>query len=291
MRSSRKLTMASRQRGFSLVELVVVLTIVGLLAGMAVTMVTRVAAAQQDTRSRLVLATAADAALTRIADEVQAALPNSLRLTTNAEGVWFEWVPVLDAGRYRAASDTVAAAPGDVLDLNDPSDNAFDLIGAAVGTPAGSLPAGTSLVLQNMGTPEADAYAGSSRRDNAVLSAAGRHVAFVASGAWPASTSTQRFFLVATPVTLACIASAGGLFDLVRYSGYGWRAAQPASLGSAAWSGATRALLLGGLGSCSASYSNALANIGIVNLRLGLGLAGSGAAMSFMQQIALDNTP
>ena len=283
--------MRKTQRGVSLVELVVVMTIIGVLSSIAVTMVTRVASGQQGNRDRLTLAVTADAAIARVADEVQAALPNSVRLISNVDGVWIEWVPVVDAGRYRGATDTVNVLPGDPLDLADASDNQFDVIGTAIGNPAGSVPAGSSLVVQNLGAPEADVYLGTSRRAGVVLTNAGRHVAFTANDALPNSTNTQRFFITSTPVTLACVAATGGLFDLVRYSNYGWQSAQPASLTHAAWAGATRVLVLGSLGSCSASYSAALANMGLMNLRLSLGAAGSPAHMDFLQQLAIDNTP
>ena len=181
-------------RGVTLVELVVVLTIMGVVGSLAATLVGRVASAQQDNRGRLTLAQAADGAVGRLADELQTALPNSLRLSSDASGVWIEWVPVIDAGRYRAAADTVAASPGDPLDLSDPTDNGFDVIG----TPIAAAPAGSSLVIQNLGTPEADAYAGTNRRSGVVLSSGGRRLAFTPAGALPDSTATQRFFIAAT---------------------------------------------------------------------------------------------
>ena len=273
-----------QQRGVTLVELVVVLTIIGLIASLGATLVSRVVEAQQDTRGRLTLALSADGAMARIADELHSSLPNSVRLTSNAGGVWLEWVPLLDAGRWRAAADTVAALPGDPLDLSDPSDNSFDVIG----TPVAALAVGSQLVIQNLGTPEADAYAGGNRRGGLALLSGGRGISFAAAGALPNSTGTQRFFIVGTPITLACVPVSGG-FELVRYGGYGWLSSQPASLGALA--GATRALLLGGLSGCSAAYSAALANIGLVNLRYSVGAAGSGVKMDFLQQLAVDNTP
>ncbi len=279
---------AHRAGGFTLIELVVVMTIVGLIASAAAMLVARVAAQQQGQRERLRLAQSADAALARVADELQVALPNSVRVSSNADGVWIEWAPVLDGGRYRTATDTVAAAPGDPLDLEDPNDAGFDVIGY----PLALLPNGSQLVVQSLGTPEADAYAGNNRRAGLARSPGGDHLTFTATGALPNSTGSARFFIVDTPVTVACQPDAGGgSSSLWRYSGYGWRSAQPATAGNAAWSGATRALLLSGLGSCEASYSVALANIGLLNLRLGLGTAGSGSASMYLQQIAIDNTP
>ncbi len=275
------------EQGVTLVELVVVLTIMGVIGSLAATLVGRVASAQQDNRGRLTLAQAADGAVGRLSDELQTALPNSLRLTSDASGVWVEWVPVIDAGRYRAAADTVAAGPGDVLDLENAADNGFDVIG----TPIAAAPAGSSLVIQNLGTPEADAYVGNNRRAGIVLSAGGRHLAFSAAGALPNSTATQRFFVAATPVTVACVPAGDGSWELVRYSGYGWQAAQPAGPTNVAWTGATRTLMLGGLAGCSGSYSTALANIGLLNLRLKMGEASGGVKMDYLQQLAVDNTP
>jgi MSHA biogenesis protein MshO len=272
------------QRGVTLVELVVVLTVVALVASIGATLVARIVAGRQDAHGRLTLAMSADAALARLADELQAALPNSVRVGTSGSETWIEWVPVLDGGRYRAAADTVAAAPGDPLDLDDAADNGFDVIGTAVT----QAPALSQLVVHNLGSAEADAYAGNNRRAGLVLGNGGRHVSFTAAGSLPPGNGMQRFFIVGTPLTVACRAVAGG-FELRRYSGYGWLAAQPVTPAAVAAGSST--LLLGGLASCSAAYSNALANIGLLNLRLGLADAGSSARMELLQQLAVDNTP
>jgi MSHA biogenesis protein MshO len=186
-----------RSRGVTLVELVVVLTIVALVASLSATLVARVAASQQDNRARLVLAQTADGALVRVADALQAALPNSVRLTAGSNSFWLEWVPVIDAGRYRAATDSTGGS-SDPLELENAADTSFDVIGTALGT----LASGSQLVIQNLGTPDADAYAGSNRRSGLVLGSGGRSLSFTAAGALPQATDTRRFFIVATPMTL-----------------------------------------------------------------------------------------
>lgn len=273
-----------RQRGVTLVELVVVLTLMGVVASIGATLVGRIVAGQQDNRGRLVLASTADVAVAGMADDLARALPNSLRLTSNGAGVWIEFVPVLDAGRYRAAADTVNASPGDPLDLENAADNGFDVIGTALAAST----AGKELVFNNQGTPEADVYSGNNRRAGIVLGSGGQHVAFTAAGALPAAATQPRFFVVDTPITLACVAVAGS-FELRRYTGYGWLASQPVS--TAALAGASNRLQLGGLTGCSASYSNALANIGLLNLRLKAGVAGSSTVMELLHQLPVDNAP
>jgi MSHA biogenesis protein MshO len=275
----------TRQHGVTLVELVVVLTLLGVMGSIGATLVSRIVAGQQDNRGRLALAQAADGAFARVASELDTALPNSLRVSANAAGTWIEWVPVQDAARYRQAPDTASGTPGDSLDLGDASDNAFDVIGTALAMPA----AAAQIAWANLGTSESDVYAGTNRRSGLVVSNAGRHVAFTAAGALPADASTARFFIVGTPLTLACVTQADGSQELRRYSGYGWKATQP--VGSSDLAGATAVVLLSQLSSCSAAYGSALANIGLLNLRIGLGDGVSAARLDFMQQLAVDNTP
>ena len=277
---------AREQRGTTLVELVVVMTLLGVMASIGATLVSRIVAGQQDNHGRLALAQVADGALTRIATELEVALPNSVRVTTNAAGTWVEWVPVQDAGRFRQAPDTVSGTPGDVLELGNAADNGFDTIGTALGTPG----AGAQIVWSNLGSPEADAYSGTSRRGGLAVSNGGRHVNFTATTALPADSGSARFFVVGTPVTLVCRIGSDNTLQLQRVAGYGWHAAQPVSSSDLAGATST-AVLLNNLAACSAAYGTALANIGLLNLRLSVGDGISNARMDFMQQLAVDNTP
>jgi prepilin-type N-terminal cleavage/methylation domain-containing protein len=271
--------------GVTLVELVIVLAIVGVIASLGATLIARLASEQQSNRGRLTLAQSADGALNQVADQLQQALPNSLRVQSNAEGVWIEWIPVRDAGVARLSADTANGNSGDRLDLDDALDASFDVIGVPLATPSGSA----WIVWQNLGTPEADAYAGTNRRAGLAITAGGTRVAFTPAGALPPGNGSGRFFIVGAPMSLACRPVAGGGFELVRYSGYGWQAIQPA--GAAAVASATADVMASGLQSCQASYSTALANIGLLNLRVSAQDATSGSQLNLVQQIALDNAP
>lgn len=271
-----------QQRGVSLVELVVVITLVGVLGSISAVVASRFVAAQQATGERLALAQGADAQLARLRDELQRALPNSVRITSNAAGSFIEWVPVHEAGRWRQMPDTTGQ-PSDTLDIADASDASFDVIGPALA----SLPAQAALVIGHLGTPDADVYAGQVRRSGLVLQASGRNLAFTAGAAWPAVLGSERFFIVTPPVTLACLRQPDGSHRLVRYSGYAWRATQPAS--TTDFAGATASTLLPRLAGCSAASSSALANIGLLTLRVALGQGGTQVAL--LQQVGLDNSP
>ena len=272
-------------RGVTLVELVVVLTLLAVMGSIGATLVGRIVAGQQDNRGRITLAQAADGALARLGLELETALPNSVRVTVNAAGTWIEWVPVQDAGRYRQAPDTVSGTPGDSFDPTDPSDNSFDVIGTALAAPA----AGAQIAWANLGTTESDVYSGSNRRGGLAVSNGGSHVSFSSSTALPADAGTARFFIVGTPVTAACVTAGDGSVQLVRYSSYGWLASQPVA--AATLSGASSVVLLGHLLGCSAAYGTALANIGLLNLRISLGDGATAARLDLLQQVALDNTP
>jgi MSHA biogenesis protein MshO len=284
VRQSAQRPPGSGQRGVTLVELVVVLSIVGVIGSLGATMISRFAENQQAMRGRLTLAQATDGAVQQLADQLQQALPNSLRVTSNAEGVWIEWVPVLDAGLARQAADATGATAADALDVTDALDASFDVIGAPLATPSVSA----WVVWSNLGTADADVYSGNNRRSGLTLSADGLNVGFAPAGALPTGSDSGRFFIVGAPRTVACRPVSGG-HELRRYTGYGWQATQPSS--SSAMSGAAEALMAGGLQACAAAYGQALANIGLLSLRLEAQDSSTGARMTLVQQIAVDNTP
>lgn len=273
-----------RARGVTLVELIIVMTVVGVIASLGATLVGRLATEQQVQRGRLNLAQSADGALSQVQTLLQQALPNSLRVTSNAAGVWIEWIPLLDAGVARQAADSTGGT-GNPLDITDANDSSFDVLGVPIATP--SVPAW--LVFQNLGMAESDAYFGNNRRAGLSLSNGGRTVNFTPAGLVPAGNGSGRFFVVAAPQTLACRPAAGGTFELRRYTGYGWSQTQPVSDGM--FTSAAISLLATGLQTCEAAYSEALANIGMLTLRVTATQGDGNARMTLIQQVALDNTP
>jgi MSHA biogenesis protein MshO len=278
--------MLRRQLGMSLVELVTVLALVGIVSALGATLIGSVASGQHDMAGRLTASGAADAALRRLAREVQAALPNSVRVAQNGNSLFIEFIPVLDGGRYRAAIDSTAAGPGDVLALDDATDASFDVIGQPL-----SFSGSAYLVIENLGNDLADAYLGNNRRASATALAGGTRLGFSATGLFPAATDSRRFFITGTPVTFACVQQADGSFHLLRYAAYGWQAAQPTDPASSPLSGAQGALMLDHVAQCGASYSVALANIGLLNASVAVNTIDGSPVVNLMHQIAVDNTP
>jgi MSHA biogenesis protein MshO len=105
----------TRQRGFTLVELIIVMVLVGVIAGILVLQIRPAMQSYLAIRQRANLTSQADAALRRILWEVRTAVPNSLRYTVDgAQSQCIEFVPTRDGGRFRTALNygTDPANPG-----------------------------------------------------------------------------------------------------------------------------------------------------------------------------------
>lgn len=293
-----------RQRGFTLVEMVVAMVIIGIVAGMVAVFIGAPVRSYIDTAARVELADAADNATRRIARDVRLALPNSVRV--DASGRYLELLLTKTGGRYLSVDD---ATPGNVLAFDsDPAPanpNVFDIVGAA---PAGvqAIRAGDFIVVNNLGdTDPVNAYNCSAKCNRAtVASVAGNTVTMTANpflAANPAdptmraiASQSSRFQVVTTPVTYFCAPNANGGGTLQRYSGYAIQAAQPVNaaavpLGNAPVSG----LLAGQVAACTFSFST-LANVqrGLVGISLTLGAPGSSSGqVTLVQQAQVNNTP
>jgi MSHA biogenesis protein MshO len=279
-----------RQRGFSLVELIVVIVVLGVLSGAVAVFINNPVRAYFDTARRAGLAGAADTALRRLVRDLQGALPNSVRVATSGGAVFIEFIPVEAAGRYRAAASSGTEPAGtDPLDFSTAADTSFQVLGPPVTVPAANGVNAAQLVIFNLGASGFDAYGGSNRRT--VTSAAGstQTISFTAAGAWPAESPTNRFFLVSGPVSFVCTPVAGGGGRIERFSGYAFSASQPVSTSSGVLAAATRSVLVDRVAACSTALTSALANASGVALTLQL--AESADSVRLQAQVHLPNTP
>src|SRR5262245_25337027 len=135
-------------RGVTLVELVVVLTLLGVIAAVAAIALRDPIRAYVDTNRRAQLTDIADTALRRMARDIRLALPNSVRVT-GAGPMHMELLLTRTGGRYRAQGDGGTAK---ALDLTAP-DTCFDTLGPVpgAGTPASqAIVAGDIVVVHNL---------------------------------------------------------------------------------------------------------------------------------------------
>jgi MSHA biogenesis protein MshO len=144
----------NRMRGFTLVELVVVIMITGIMAASLTVFFVPAINTYFDSRRRAEMTDAADTALRRIGRDVRRAVPNSIRIVG---GTCFELVPTKSGGLYRRAMDIDPVHPGsDPLDTSG-ADTAFDVLSPLANPPV----AGDFVVIGNQNGN--DVYSGTTR--------------------------------------------------------------------------------------------------------------------------------
>jgi MSHA biogenesis protein MshO len=141
-----------RARGFTLLEMVLVIVIMGIMAASFTVFFKPAIDGYFDARRRAELTDTADTTLRRIGREVRRAVPNSIRIPGSA---CFEFVPTKSGGLYRRAADIVNAN-SDPLDTTG-ADAGFDVLSPLASAPA----AGDFIVIGNQNTN--DVYAGTTR--------------------------------------------------------------------------------------------------------------------------------
>jgi MSHA biogenesis protein MshO len=267
----------SKQIGFTLVEMVMVITIVAILAAASTQLIRNPAQSFIDGENRANLTDRADTALRRMARDIRNALPNSVRVTTNGGDSFIEFVPVKTAGRYRAevGNDSVNDNP---LDFSLATDT-FNVLGTPV-----TVSAGDKLVIYNLGIPGSDAYEGTNSR--ALLTTGTLNTLSFSGGTFPQASPSSRFYVVSTPVTYACDMTN---HVLLQYSGYAIQTAQPASV--ATLNGlATARQLAANLSSCQINYvAGILQRSGVVTIYLGF--TQDAANVKLMHQVNVVNSP
>jgi MSHA biogenesis protein MshO len=267
--------------GFSLVELIVVIMIVGILAGIVAVFIRSPLEGYMAASRRAELTDTADGALVRIARDLRTALPNSIRVTQSGGVTYLEYLPIEDGGRYRA--EQTGTSTGDILDFTSGTDASFDVLGPAVTASSGQY-----LVIYNLGLDAStDVWLGGNRR---VVTSNGTvaNLAFtpaVPAAPFPLESPSHRFYLVGAPVTYACNPnSAGG--TLHRISGYTLQASQPKQ--SSDFGTAVPRLLANHLTTCTFSYDpGASQRLGQLTLRIQL--SQDGETVTLYREVVVNN--
>ena len=275
-------------RGFTLIEAIMVIVISGIIAAMVALFIRAPVEGYVDTVVRSELTEAADTSLRRVARDVRAALPNSLRTTDPASASCFEFLPAVGGGRYRVAQR--AAATGDILDFTAP-DSSFDVLASISLPPRGAVlpatyPPDHHAVIYNLGIPGSDAYEAASVRAPIATTSSATQITLTAAKQFPFESPGMRFQVIPNfSVVYSCANGA------LRRS---TQAISPTPMASCPASGE---ILVGNVdcGESAFDYAPAAATRnGLLTMRLVLSAAGTRGAqttISLYQEVHIDNTP
>ncbi len=288
------------QRGFTLVELVVVIIIAGALSIVVMQFITTPVDIYVDQSRRARLVDEAQTVMQRVAYDVRLAVPNSIRV--GCGGRCIELMRAATGGRYRHSP------PGDTLSFLPPdADSTFEVLGSlgdasavAVSTDPDGCADGTAscLVIYNTGFTGTDLWNGDNAATVTSLGAGspviiGFDNSRFSAGqtAFPAQSPGQRFFLTDTAVSFHCDVASQ---SMRRYWGYTRRVSQAdvdthAEL-LALPNPAEHALLASKVDACQFDYSPGTPSRNAV-LTLRLSVAEEGETVTLLEQISVGNLP
>jgi MSHA biogenesis protein MshO len=299
----------SRSRGFTLGELIIVIVILGIMGSTFGVFIVPAVLAHRDLERRAALVDSADIALKRMTRDIRIALPNSLRVTSNAAGFALEMIPTVDGGRYCTGGTANCAGGAQNLSVNA-NDDEFDILGCfrssfkdaaastdyrlvvgdtdgsaytATGSTAVITPAATAITVTTVagggagvGACGASSGANTSYRHHVQLSAPHR---------FGSSSGRQRVYVIQKPVSYICDKTAA---TLKRYSEYTISSAAPTPASPPG--GATIALVTDKISDCSVSSSTSdVQTNGYVILSVTL--ANFGETVQLVSAVQFDNSP
>lgn len=303
-----------RARGYTLIETVVVVVIVGILAAGASAFIVRSVEGYTDVSRRAALVEAAESALRRMARDLHRALPNSVRITDPGTGASFalELLPTLDGAKYNvkanprcsqlnvdkdatefsvlacfrnsALTQYVGGAATDAFRLV--INNRNTSIYTATGSPSPITPLGTLFTLSaydasvtNCVPPATGACGTGGNR---------HHITWVTKHKFSTSkvgSPNHRLYAITTPVSYLCDTALGTLTRYYNYPIQGTQITTAAGFAPIASS----ALVTNRINNCRAlTTTTDIRNRGLVTLSLGLSEAGE--TINLVHQVQLDNS-
>ncbi|MBW3568092.1 MAG: prepilin-type N-terminal cleavage/methylation domain-containing protein [Proteobacteria bacterium] len=277
-----------KHRGFTLLELLLVILITGILAVVVAPIIQEPIRAYFDQTTRAELVDSAEMALRRMARDARRSLPYSVRV--NGAQTALEFVSVADVARYR----TNGGNPASRLSFNT-TDGSFNILGLFSNFGSGTLAGDQRLAIFNLGAGSAgfniyngDAVATPASTvvdidvdptpQNPAIASSEHKVTLNPAFQFQASSPSHRVYITNGAVSYACFN--GGLF---RDTGYGYLATQP---GPAAVAGGT--LLTDNVTACQFDYDPG--NSGRPGLlMMSLTLTRGGESITLLHQVHIHN--
>ena len=286
--------MKTHATGFTLIELVITMTIMGIVISFAALLFSGPVRGFTDQARRAELVDSAESALRRMGRDIRRALPNSVRVTTNGSISAIEFLNTVEGIRYRAGPP-----PGNedgYLTLSG-ADGAFNSIGLfdAITKPFSST--SHYLSIYNVGVPGANAYelsnvitpTGTEIEIEAAAEAGEDNVTLNPPFQFAYPSPRQRVYLVDTPVSFLCDTATG---ILNRYDGYTITSnhADRDSAAELLAAGGTAGLMSDNMSTCTFTFTPGTAQrAGLVTLSLAV--SQDGESIVLLQQVHVDNVP
>jgi MSHA biogenesis protein MshO len=304
----------ARAAGFTLIEMVITITVLAIVAVMVAIFIRAPVQGYQDTVDRAEVTDQADLTLRRIARDLRLALPNSVRVS--ADGSMLEFLQTRTGGRY-LSSDDAGVDPTKVLSFDAPGQLTFRAI-APLASFAQIQANKDYVVVYNLGPgmEPANAWAlPTGACANAGSGTNAGNIAQITAFATPTDNGgvsdavdvtlannpfacqvaaqqspAYRFHVVSGPIAFYCQARSDGTLDLWRAWNYPVNATMTAPP-----AGASSARLAGRLNTCAGLFNYATAanqRTGLVNIDLSLrGRTSTTGLVRLIDQVHIDNTP
>lgn len=291
----------SKQAGFTLVELIVVIVITGVLSGVLMQFITVPVESYVAVTRRVSLVNIADTAMQRLSLDIKTALPNSIRIGCSGKCIEFLRAPI--GGRYRASP------PGDQLKFVPAGDTSFEVLGPLNYTSEITVGSNVSdcannlascISIYNTGESGADAWELDnlvtltgctivSTQTGSACSVTGSSSISFNSTVFPSASPYQRFYLVDTPIKYICDSSSG---TLKRYQNYNITSTETAVDTDAELVAlsASSAMLADQISACSFSYIDGSASRNAI-LTISLTVTESSENITLLQQLNVVNQP
>jgi MSHA biogenesis protein MshO len=279
-------------RGFTLIELVITITVGSIVVAFMALFIVMPMNAYSTQTQQAALVDAADSALRFMARDLRSALPNSVRVTSGGTVTALELLATADGARYQDGGPV--SNPALVLDFTA-ADGAF---ATTVPFTQLTLPWTSSsyyLSIYNVGVPGANAYQMAN-----VITPAGTTISIAAGAAANQNLVTlnpafqfafgspgKRVYLVSGPVSYLCDTAAA---TLTRYSGYTIAGAQPASAAALSAAGATAALIAANVASCQFTLTTGTAERNAL-ATLTLQISQNGQSVQLLNEVQVVNAP
>lgn len=292
----RRIESRSAARGFTLVELIVSITLLSTLALVAVPMLRMPMTAYLEASARVGVTTELDTVQARLNADLARALPNSIRLRTVGSRQLLEFLDVRAEGRHRdGLSGAAQSCPAPICSVANNNDSleaaCTERCFTSLGPLVGDVPVpGVDYVVVNPlgpGIPGGDPYAGGAVpvvggiKSRLMATAAGNTRFSITPHSFPALAATRRFYVVSGPVSYECDPATQ---LLQRHDGYAIVATQPAAFG-----GAQTAPLATGVTACTFNYTRTgtSGRGGVVSLWLRLSRPVSAGAPAEFSELVL----